>query len=308
MRSKKFHIQYNATLQSSSATDIRVWLSKPQSFLTQTIGSFSISQKIKNQYEDIHKNTVLYFDFKNQKNIDIALDLRATLAQIKIDFTKKISLPSASLKEFRQYTQNENLLEQTAEIKKLTRRITQDAQSVLDKIFSITEFLRKNFKYVCPVKKRGVKNLNLHNLGGDCGEVGALFVTMCRILGIPAINQTGFVIYHDELNNIYEHGWTTIYLKPYGWIDIDPLAENIIFKNGKYKYENKNYFLSFTKGFNIKLQPRIPKTFTYSFWHKLGLPMTNGSVQILQPLVFASRNKITFSDNIKLVSEIKSPN
>lgn len=299
---KKFTIKYQAIFNSLDTNDIKMWVAKPSNLYYQKIEKVLISPKPKNSYKDLKRNKILYFEFKNQKNINLQMDIKATLWRNKINLIKeKILAPSISSKLFEQYIKNEEFLEQTPAVKKMTYQITENDQFILDKIYSITKFLEKNFIYTYPVKKRGVKNLNLNSLCGDCGEVGALFVTMCRILGIPAINKTGYVIYYNELNNIYEHGWTSIYLKPYGWIDIDPLANNIEIENGKYIYKNNNYFLSFTEGYNLKIKPKIPNNFIFKYWKELGLPMTNKSVQILQPLIFASKNKVKFSDNIKLL-------
>ena len=308
--SKKFNIRYQAIFNSSSAKNtIKVWIVQPSTSIAQLIENFSISHKPKKFYEDVQGNKILYFEFKNQKNITIQMDIKATLYKNKFDLDQeRISLPNASNQLSKQYTKSEKFLEQTPAIKNLTHQITSENNSVLDKLQSILNFIVKNFQYHYPIKQRGVKHLNLKNLKGDCGEYSSLFVTMCRILKIPTRNNTGFVIYGDEINNIYGHGWTNVYLKPYGWIEIDPLANNIRKVEKKYIYENNNYFLTFTKGFNLKIKPKIPKKFVFNYWEKIGLPITNTSVETLQPLIFASKNKIKFSDNIKLISNIKSPN
>ena len=299
---KKFNIYYEANLDSPNKNIIKSWVIQPLNSTTQNIQLFNISIKPKSSYKDALGNKILYFEFKNQGHIKIQMTIKTVLWKNKINLkNEKISLPSASTKLFNQYTKSEKFLEQTSAIKQLTQKITNKNSSILDNIFSITQFLRKNFKYTYPIKKRGAKNLDLNNLKGDCGEAGALFVTMCRILGIPVINRTGYVIYYDELNNIYEHGWTSVYLKPYGWIDIDPMGDNLSkIGNNKYLYCQKNYFLCFTNGFNIKLKPKIPNNFSLQYWNENGLPLTHNSVQILQPLIFASLRKINFSDQIEL--------
>jgi transglutaminase-like putative cysteine protease len=301
---QKFNIRYQANFNSPDKNIIRIWLVQPLNSITQKIESFSILPKPQKYYKDIQGNKILYFEFKDQKNFNIKMDIKVTLWKNKINLIKeKFLLPPTSSKLFQQYTKNEKFLEQTPAVKKLTHQITNKNQTILDNIFLIIQFLKRNFKYVYPVKKRGVENLNLNNLKGDCGEVGALFATMCRISGIPAINRTGYIIYYNKLNNIYEHGWVSIYLKPYGWIDVDPRGDNFLKKGrNKYLYYQKNYFLSFTSGFNLKIKPKIPSNFLFNYWNEKGLPITNTSVQILQPLVFASLKEIKFSDNIKLFS------
>ncbi|MFH1956400.1 MAG: transglutaminase-like domain-containing protein [Patescibacteria group bacterium] len=284
---KKFNIRYSATLISNKKDNkIQIWIAKPENSLFQKINKFIISEKTKSSYKDFQGNKILFFEFKDQKNIAIQIDIGVTLWKSKFDLgQERIFLPDVSDQLFKRYTKSEKFLEQTQEIKKLAKEITKNSKNDLDKIKSIFIFIAKNFKYCYPVKKRGVKNLDLNKLSGDCGEYSSLFVTMCRISGIPARNNTGFVIFPKQ-RKISEHGWASIYLKPYGWVDIDPqyasLEKNINIGLRKYFGQRTDYRITLINGFNIQLKPAIP--------------MVNNSVQILQPLVFASKSKIKFKD------------
>lgn len=53
---------------------------------------------------------------------------------------------------------------------------------------------------------------------GDCGVQAMLFVTMCRIAGIPARWQSGWQTKPGEENM---HDWSEIYVAPWGWIPVD---------------------------------------------------------------------------------------
>lgn len=301
-KSKEFNIEYKANFVSRTNNDIKIWVTKPVDSKLQEIKKFSILPVPQKIYQDNQRNKILYFDFKNQRKIEIKFNVKAILKQSKTELNRdRILVPKNILKR---YIKNEKFLEQTQEIKKLTKEITKNSKNDLDKIKSIFNFIMKNFKYCYPVKKRGVKNLDLNKLRGDCGEYSSLFVTMCRILGIPARNNTGFIIF-PKYEKISEHGWASIYLKPHGWVDVDPqyasLEKNI--KTGIKKYFGRriDYRITFINGFNIPLKPVVPKNFQVTYWKNLGLPMANNSVQILQPLVFAPKSKIKFKDNIKLI-------
>lgn len=302
---KKFNIQYKATFDALGANNIiKVWMTQPLTSLCQQIESFSISHKPKKYYRDIQENKILYFEFKNPKKIAIQINIKTTLWKSKINLKKKkVSLLSTPTKLFKKYTKNERFLEQTSEIKKLTRQITRNNKSIIDKLQSVFNFIVKNFEYCYPVKQRGVKYLNLKRLKGDCGEYSSLFVTMCRILGVPAKNNTGFVIFPKQ-KKITEHGWVSVYLKPYGWMDIDAqyasLEKDIRTGIKKYFLQRSDYRITFTNGFNILLKPAIPRNFQLDYWNKLGLPLNNKSVQTLQPIVFVSKGDIKFEDSIKI--------
>ena len=54
---------------------------------------------------------------------------------------------------------------------------------------------------------------------GDCGQAAFLFITLCRLNGIPARWQSGWNTF-PGLKDI--HDWSEIYLAPYGWVPVDP--------------------------------------------------------------------------------------
>ncbi|MDK2973534.1 MAG: hypothetical protein PWP23_3289 [Candidatus Sumerlaeota bacterium] len=53
---------------------------------------------------------------------------------------------------------------------------------------------------------------------GDCGQLTLMFMTLCRLGGIPARWQSGWIIYPMDKNL---HDWCEIYIEPYGWIPVD---------------------------------------------------------------------------------------
>jgi len=54
---------------------------------------------------------------------------------------------------------------------------------------------------------------------GDCGMQGILFITLCRICGIPARWQSGL---YAGPNDIGEHDWAEFYVPSVGWVYCDP--------------------------------------------------------------------------------------
>lgn len=53
---------------------------------------------------------------------------------------------------------------------------------------------------------------------GDCGMVTLLLVTLCRIKGIPARWQSGFMMHPSGWNL---HDWGELYFEGYGWVPVD---------------------------------------------------------------------------------------
>jgi Transglutaminase-like superfamily len=297
---KKFNIEYKANFNSSAEdNEIRIWIAQPLSFGCQKIENFSIFPKSKNCYKDRQGNKILYFQFKNIKDIEIKMNIKVTLWKDKVNFKKNDTL-LINNKLLNRYIKSEEFLKQTSEIKKLTSKIIKNNDSILDKIISIFNFIVQNFEYCYPVKERGAEELNSNSLKGDCGEYSSLFVTMCRILKIPARNSTGFVI-SPAHKKIMEHGWVSLYLKPCGWLDFDTQYASIE-KNKIKKYfgQRNDYRIIFTNGFNIPLKPAVPKDFKLDFWNNIGIPLKNNSAQTLQPIIFVSKNNLNFKDEIKI--------
>ena len=58
----------------------------------------------------------------------------------------------------------------------------------------------------------------LKNGKGDCGAQALSFITLCRILKIPARWESGLRV-GPNINSI--HDWAQIYVAPYGWIPVD---------------------------------------------------------------------------------------
>lgn len=56
------------------------------------------------------------------------------------------------------------------------------------------------------------------NLKGDCGIQALLFITLCRICGVPARWQSGMYVTPDEIG---PHDWAEFYVEPYGWMFCD---------------------------------------------------------------------------------------
>ncbi len=56
------------------------------------------------------------------------------------------------------------------------------------------------------------------NLRGDCGVQALLFITLCRIAGIPARWQSGLYM---EPGDVGCHDWAQFYIAPYGWLFCD---------------------------------------------------------------------------------------
>lgn len=67
------------------------------------------------------------------------------------------------------------------------------------------------------------------NLRGDCGVQALLFITLCRICGVPAKWQSGL---YAIPGSVGPHDWAMFYVEPYGWLYADPSFGGSAYRDG----------------------------------------------------------------------------
>lgn len=115
----------------------------------------------------------------------------------------------------------------------LAKEIVGNESNALKKARSIYDYITKNVQYSFMRNYTGITSVaeyGAYNLKGDCGVQALLFVTLCRIVGIPARWQSG--LYVDPHFN-GAHDWAEFYIEPYGWLFADPSFGGGAFRRGE---------------------------------------------------------------------------
>jgi len=104
----------------------------------------------------------------------------------------------------------------------LANKIVENETNPLLKARKIYDYITQNIKYSYMPQYATIINVPeycAYNLKGDCGVQALLFITLCRIVGIPSRWQSGLYV-----NPYYIgcHDWAEFYIEPYGWIFADP--------------------------------------------------------------------------------------
>lgn len=76
------------------------------------------------------------------------------------------------------------------------------------------------------------------SLRGDCGVMTLLFVTMCRLVGVPARWQSGLSVTPDHVGS---HDWAMFYVAPRGWLWADCSFGSSARREGE-EWRREHYF------------------------------------------------------------------
>lgn len=109
----------------------------------------------------------------------------------------------------------------TPYLRALTEQVTAGEKKPLKKARKIYDYITTHVMYSFVRQYATIDNLPEYmasGLKGDCGIYALLFITMCRIAGVPARWQSG--LYATPLD-IGSHDWAQFYIEPYGWLYAD---------------------------------------------------------------------------------------
>jgi transglutaminase-like putative cysteine protease len=128
----------------------------------------------------------------------------------------------------------------TEELRKKAKSIVGEETRPYFKARAIFESLRKEFPWIYACEYSTIENIPeyvLKHKGGDCGQITLLFITLCRIIGVPARWQSGFFLMPGYENY---HDWAEIFIPGLGWIPVDPSFG--VMEWGKTEEERYFYF------------------------------------------------------------------
>ncbi len=107
------------------------------------------------------------------------------------------------------------------------------AQTDLEKARAIYDYITKNVKYSFMRSYFLIPDIPQYcarSLRGDCGVQSLLFITLCRICGIPARWQSG--LYLGGSAEAGCHDWAMFYAAPFGWLYADPSFGGSAYRSG----------------------------------------------------------------------------
>ena len=123
---------------------------------------------------------------------------------------------------YREYTaEREKHVVFTPRLRELATRLADGEDNPYLKAKRIFRWIGDHFPWASAREYSTIDNIPeyvLDNRHGDCGQVSLLLVTLCRLCGIPARFQSGFMM-HPRAWNL--HDWAEVYFEGIGWVPVD---------------------------------------------------------------------------------------
>ncbi|MBO1362217.1 transglutaminase domain-containing protein [Prevotella sp. A2931] len=172
----------------------------------------------------------------------------------------------------------------TPRLRQLADSLTRGVRNPYLKARRIFTYIAENYPWASAREYSTIENIPTYvveNRHGDCGQVTLLFMTLCRLSGIPTHWQSGFMTHpgHDNL-----HDWCEAYFEGVGWVPVDQSfgipsyakddAERYFFLGGIDSWRmivNNDYGQSFfpsgkdAEGKTINGQKKYPRSETVDF-------------------------------------------
>lgn len=218
----------------------RLWLPIPSvntDWQQSLESSYSSNGKTEMTDDDHYGARMLYVAFDpSEAKPFVELTSRIKTQNRAADWTKKN--PSAEdAATLKYWTQPTHLLPTDGLVRKTALEATRGAQTDVEKAQKLYDWIVANTFREPTVKGCGegdIKTmLETGNLGGKCADLNALFVGLCRSVGLPARDVYGLRVApsafgYKELGGNpaslkgAQHCRAEVYLKAHGWVGMDP--------------------------------------------------------------------------------------
>jgi tetratricopeptide (TPR) repeat protein len=278
-----------------SSKDLKLWIPIPREWDSQkAVKIISVEPEPHAEYEDPeHGNRMLFWDFGKEKvRPSYKVKIRCRLISFEINAVVnpgEIGSYDKISEEYMLYTRSTYTISITPEVHELAQIAIGDETNPYLQAKRIQEYVGKkvHYKILDQIRGRGIQCLlnypekdertGEEYYEGPCNQKSALFIAMCRAVGIPARSVQGIMGWKpwskkNDLKLLYEfetelspsglagaqdygvlrrHTWAEFYLPDYGWIPADPTW-------GHFGYL-VNWKIILCKGRDILIGPDAPQ-------------------------------------------------
>jgi transglutaminase-like putative cysteine protease len=226
---KRFQVTMTVTAKANAAPDgevIRAWLPIPRDYPFQmdyVFGSSSPAVMQMNPCDTSIRAAYLEQPARKNKPTEFKIEYDYTAYGVRFDWKpENVKAVNSKDAELAPYLQEAPHVVFTPEIRALSEKIAGKEKNCAVRAKLFYDWIAENIKYSYATEYSTIRNISdyCRTKGyGDCGQEALLFMTLCRLNGVPARWQSGWNMspYGKTI-----HDWCEIYLAPYGWMPVDP--------------------------------------------------------------------------------------
>jgi transglutaminase-like putative cysteine protease len=204
---------------------IRAWLPIPRAYPFQKgFKLLSTSSEVKHLDDEQSPIRCIYLEQPAKKKAtEFKIEYNYTTWGVRFDIDpSKVRQFDTHFADLKPWTLESAHVVFTPEIRALSEQIAGGETNPYLKAKKFYDWIADHIQYSYAIEYSTIRNISdyCRTKGyGDCGQEALLFITLCRLNGIPARWQSGWNTFRDAKTI---HDWSEIYLAPYGWIPVDP--------------------------------------------------------------------------------------
>ncbi len=227
---KKMKVRYTLTVKADAVPageTIRCWLPFPRTDVERQknvkLLSTSESQYQRSPVECAHSTVYMEKKAEAGKPTVFSEEFEYVSSGCWFNILSKDVKPyDTSSALYKKYTsERDRHMVFTPRLRQLADSLTQGVTNPVIKAQRMFQWVNDNFPWASAREYSTIENIPeyvLENHHGDCGQVSLLFLTLCRISGIPAHFQSGFMMHPNDEGL---HDWGEIYFEGIGWVPVD---------------------------------------------------------------------------------------
>lgn len=213
--------------------DMKVWLPIPaEQFQTSDVQILSSSHEIKEIAGNDAPARTVFFHEKLEKNETFSVKYSFVTDMKYVDPRKEADKAVIGTYDF-DVDELQPHVRFSPYLRELSKEIIGDEKNpvrIAEKAFDYVTS-RVNYSYMRDYfLLDDIPQYCARNLRGDCGVQALLFITLCRMNGVPARWQSGMCSAGQR--DFGAHDWAMFYAEPFGWMFADPSYGGSAFKDG----------------------------------------------------------------------------